>query len=134
MKTHSIGIVMNGVTGRMGTNQHLVRSILEIREQGGIKVSDDEVIIPEPLLVGRNENKLKELSDRYGKLAYSTNLEKALADDNYPLYFDAQTTLLRYEAGEARHRRGQAYLLRKARGHDLGRRHGPVPARDGEGH
>lgn len=98
MKTHSIGIVMNGVTGRMGTNQHLVRSILEIREQGGIKVSDDEVIIPEPLLVGRNENKLKELSDRYGKLAYSTNLEKALADDNYPLYFDAQTTLLRYEA------------------------------------
>ena len=36
LKTHQIGIIMNGVTGRMGTNQHLMRSIVAIREQGGV--------------------------------------------------------------------------------------------------
>ena len=58
-KTHTIGIVMNGVTGRMGTNQHLMRSILAIIKQGGIKVADNETIMPEVLLVGRNPDKLK---------------------------------------------------------------------------
>ena len=53
-----VGIIMNGVTGRMGRNQHLIRSILAIREQGGLPVSDGEVIWPEPLLVGRSEAKL----------------------------------------------------------------------------
>ncbi len=98
MKTHHIGIIMNGVTGRMGTNQHLVRSILAIRQQGGVRVSDSETILPEPLLVGRNENKLKELSAAHGELPYTTDLDQALGDPRYPVYFDAQTTLLRYEA------------------------------------
>ena len=96
MKTHKIGIIINGVTGRMGTNQHLVRSILAIREQGGIKVQDGEVIIPEPVLLGRNESKLQKLSESHGGLAYSTDMKSLLRDDRYTIYFDAQTTVLRY--------------------------------------
>ena len=98
MKTHTIGIIMNGVTGRMGTNQHLVRSILAIREQGGVRVSDDETIMPEPLLVGRNENKLKKLSDAYGGLPYTTDVAGAIQNDRYAVYFDAQTTTRRHDA------------------------------------
>jgi predicted dehydrogenase len=98
MKTHRVGIIMNGVTGRMGTNQHLVRSILAIRQQGGVRISDDENIVPEPLLIGRNADKLKALSEAHGGLPYSTDLDKALSDAAYPVYFDAQTTLRRYEA------------------------------------
>ena len=59
MKEHKVGIIMNGVTGRMGTNQHLLRSIAEIIKQGGVKISSDETIMPDPVLIGRNENKLK---------------------------------------------------------------------------
>ncbi len=98
MKTHAIGIIMNGVTGRMGTNQHLVRSILAIREQGGVRIGDRAVIIPEPVLVGRNEAKLKKLADTHGGLPYSTDLPSLLKDDRYAIYFDAQTTVLRCEA------------------------------------
>ncbi len=98
MKTHCVGIIMNGVTGRMGTNQHLVRSILAIRAQGGLRVGDGEVIIPEPILVGRSEAKLKALSEAHGGLPYSTDLAPLLNDEQYPLYFDAQTTALRCES------------------------------------
>ncbi|HUW61782.1 MAG TPA: Gfo/Idh/MocA family oxidoreductase, partial [Candidatus Bathyarchaeia archaeon] len=97
MKTHTIGIIMNGVTGRMGTNQHLVRSILAIREQGGVRVGAEETIIPEPILVGRNEAKLERLARAHGNLPYTTDLDAVLRDSNYPVYFDAQTTLLRHE-------------------------------------
>jgi len=97
MKTHTIGIIMNGVTGRMGTNQHLVRSILAIRAQGGVRVGAEETIIPEPILVGRNEAKLERLARSHGNLPYTTDLDGVLRDRNYPVYFDAQTTLLRHE-------------------------------------
>jgi len=96
MKTHSVGIIMNGVTGRMGTNQHLVRSILAIRDQGGIRVNDGEVIVPEPVLTGRNESKLAKLAAAHGELPYSTDLESLLKDKTHALYFDAQTTPRRY--------------------------------------
>lgn len=92
-----IGIIMNGVTGRMGTNQHLVRSILAIRAQGGILGPNGVLIMPEPVLVGRNETKLAKLAEQHGGLAYSTDLPELLKDDRYPVYFDAQTTLRRYE-------------------------------------
>ena len=62
METRNIGIVMNGVTGRMGTNQHLIRSVLAIIKQGGVKVNDNLVLMPQPILTGRNENKLKPLA------------------------------------------------------------------------
>jgi predicted dehydrogenase len=92
MKTHEIGIVMNGVTGRMGLNQHLLRSILAIRQQGGVKAGPEEVIMPQPMLVGRSESKLQAISIQGGGLPYTTNLEKALGDKKYAIYFDAQTT------------------------------------------
>ena len=93
MKTHKIGIIMNGVTGRMGTNQHLIRSIAAIVKQGGVKVGDDMVIMPEPVLVGRNENKLKQIADLSGiNPRISTDLSSLLKDTRYPIYFDSQTT------------------------------------------
>lgn len=98
MKTHTIGIIMNGVTGRMGTNQHLVRSILAIRKEGGVRVNADEVIVPEPVLVGRNANKLAKLSAAHGDIPWSTDLDALLRDDACSVYFDAQTTLLRHDA------------------------------------
>src|SRR4051794_20091517 len=97
-KVHRIGIIMNGVTGRMGLNQHLIRSILAIRQQGGIALSDEEVILPEPLLVGRNAQKLEAISKENGDLKWTTDLKSALANETFPVYFDAQTTDRRAEA------------------------------------
>ena len=93
-----VGIIMNGVTGRMGTNQHLVRSILAIREQGGVVAANGDRIMPEPLLVGRNEDKLRRLAERYGVERYSTDLDAALGDPAWEVYFDAQLTNLRAAA------------------------------------
>lgn len=95
---HRIGIIMNGVTGRMGTNQHLLRSIVPIIQQGGVKLSDTEYILPEPLLVGRNMARLKALAERSGIEAYTTDLDAALKDARYSIYFDAQTTGMRTES------------------------------------
>jgi predicted dehydrogenase len=92
MKSHKIGIIMNGVTGRMGTNQHLHRSILAIRQQGGIRISAEETIIPEPVLVGRSAAKLEALAMQSGGLQWTTDLDKALSDPGNQVYFDAQTT------------------------------------------
>jgi len=83
---------MNGVTGRMGTNQHLLRSIKAIREQGGVKLSDSEVIMPDPILVGRSEEKLAALAARAGVSRYTTNLDSALADPKNQIYFDSALT------------------------------------------
>lgn len=94
---HVVGIIMNGVTGRMGTNQHLARSIAAIREEGGLAVGDGTVIWPEPLLVGRNEAKLKHLAQTYGIEGWTTDLSGALSDPRYPVYFDAQVTSRRVE-------------------------------------
>ena len=93
-----IGLIMNGVTGRMGTHQHLVRSILAIRQQGGVKVKTGEVIMPDPILVGRNEKKLQELADAHGLRRLSTDLDACLADPYNQIYFDSQATSLRAEA------------------------------------
>lgn len=89
---------MNGVTGRMGTNQHLIRSIAAIREQGGVRLNDHEAIMPDPILVGRNEAKLEQLAKLAHVERYTTNLDAALADQNDTVYFDAQLTQLRAEA------------------------------------
>jgi predicted dehydrogenase len=92
MKQHTVGIIMNGVTGRMGTNQHLFRSIVEIRKQGGVKTVDGETIMPDPVLLGRNENKLKNLCALSGISKMSTNLDKELNDPANNIYFDGQIT------------------------------------------
>lgn len=98
MAVQDIGIIMNGVTGRMGTNQHLIRSIVAIREEGGIELPNGDIIMPDPILVGRREGRLKELVEEHNLSRYSTNLEEVLADDYNQIYFDAQTTDRR-EAG-----------------------------------
>src|SRR5258705_3472385 len=89
---HSVGIIMTGVTGRMGLNQHLRRSLYAIMQQGGVKLSDTESIMPRPLLVGRNAAKLEAISAECGGLPWTTDLESALANPEYSVYFDAQTT------------------------------------------
>ena len=92
MKQHSIGIIMNGVTGRMGTNQHLLRSIAAIIKQGGVKISEEETIMPDPILVGRNTSKLEKLCELTGIKKMTTNLDEALANENNIIYFDSQVT------------------------------------------
>jgi predicted dehydrogenase len=96
-----IGIIMNGVTGRMGTNQHLGRSIAAIRKQGGLELRDKAVVMPEPVLVGRNAAKLEKLAKEWGVERWSTDLNECLADKENIIYFDAQSTLLRAESVKA---------------------------------
>ncbi|GAA1217461.1 Gfo/Idh/MocA family protein [Prauserella alba] len=92
----SVGIVMNGVTGRMGYRQHLVRSILAIREQGGLSLPDGSVLWPEPILVGRSEQKLAAIAKEHGLDRWTTDLDEALRS-GAEIYFDAQVTSRRAE-------------------------------------
>lgn len=94
----SIGIIMNGVSGRMGYRQHLLRSILAIREQGGVLLSDGRRVQVVPLLVGRNEEKLAELARRHDISDYTTDLDAALADDRWQIYSDFLVTKARSAA------------------------------------
>jgi predicted dehydrogenase len=95
MVGNTIGIVMNGVTGRMGLNQHLIRSIVAIRRQGGVPMPDGSRLMPDPILVGRNERKLRALAETHGIERFTTNLEGALANRADTIYFDATLTNLR---------------------------------------
>jgi predicted dehydrogenase len=97
----NVPIIMNGVTGRMGTRQHLVRSVLAIREQGGVALPGGEVAVPEPILVGRNEKKLRSLAEAHGIERWSTDLDASLADPEVQIYFDSQTTTRRTGAVRA---------------------------------
>jgi predicted dehydrogenase len=94
MSERHIGIIMHGVTGRMGMNQHLIRSILEIRKQGGVALRDGTRVIPDPLLVGRNAAKVEELARQHGVHRWTTDLEKALQSED-EIFFDAASTQLR---------------------------------------
>jgi predicted dehydrogenase len=91
----TIGIIMNGVTGRMGTNQHLLRSILAIRQQGGILLSNGDTLIPDPILLGRNPRKIQALAQSHGIERWSTDLDQCLDNPSDTIYFDAQTTAQR---------------------------------------
>jgi predicted dehydrogenase len=96
-----VGIVLNGVTGRMGYRQHLVRSLLAIRADGGLPLRDGTVLWPEPILVGRNERKLADIAARHGLSDWTTDLHAALARDDVSVYFDALTTQRREKAVSA---------------------------------
>lgn len=95
MKIRRIGIIMNGVTGRMGTNQHLIRSIVAIRDQGGLKVGDDLVLMPDPILTGRSLQKLEALAKRTGVTRFTTDVDAALSNPDDEIFFDASGTLQR---------------------------------------
>ncbi len=95
-KTRNIGIIMNGVTGRMGKNQHLIRSIKAIMDEGGI-MHRGEILMPDPILIGRNKLKLESLAKETGISKFSDDLDRVLEDDSYSVYFDALITGLRVQ-------------------------------------
>ncbi|MEK1871578.1 MAG: Gfo/Idh/MocA family oxidoreductase [Rhizobium altiplani] len=95
MATISLGIIMHGITGRMGYNQHLVRSILAIREQGGLELSNGDRLMPDPILVGRNADKIEAIARKHGLTRTTTDLDSALADPNNRIFFDAGSTQMR---------------------------------------
>ena len=95
MKQQRIGIIMNGVTGRMGTNQHLLRSIIAIRDEGGVRLADGTRLMPDPILLGRSAEKLQALAKAHGVERWSTDLSAALRDPKDSVFFDAASTQLR---------------------------------------
>jgi predicted dehydrogenase len=113
MSERSLGVVMNGVTGRMGHRQHLVRSVLAIRAEGGVLLSDGTRVQIEPVLVGRNERKLRELAESTGVARWTTDLAAALAEPDMDVYFDAQLTSVREGALMAAMRAGKHVYTEK---------------------
>lgn len=95
MGTRQLGIIMHGVTGRMGMNQHLIRSICAIRSEGGLVMKDGSRVMPEPILIGRNAEKIEALAHAHGIARWGTDLEAALANSADSVFFDAGTTLMR---------------------------------------
>ncbi|GLW04970.1 oxidoreductase [Microtetraspora sp. NBRC 13810] len=98
MTTKTLGVVMNGVTGRMGYRQHLLRSVLAINEQGGVSLAGGDRVLLDPVLVGRSEAKLADLAARHGIAKWTTDLDAALADPAASVYFDSQVTSARVPA------------------------------------
>jgi predicted dehydrogenase len=95
MPPKTLNVALNGVTGRMGYRQHLVRSLLAIRDQGGVQLMDGTSVYPEPILVGRSESKLADVAQRHGLTRWSTSLDEVLSDPRVDVYFDTQVTSAR---------------------------------------
>ena len=95
MATQKLGLIMHGVTGRMGMNQHLIRSIVAIRAQGGVTLSNGDKVMPDPILIGRNAEKMEALAKQWKIERWGTDLDKALANKDDTVFFDAGTTQMR---------------------------------------
>ena len=95
MAEQRLGVIMNGVTGRMGTNQHLARSVMAIRREGGVLLADGTRVIPDPILVGRSAGKLRKLAAEHGVERWTTDLDEALRNPDDAVFFDAASTKLR---------------------------------------
>src|SRR5438105_1787830 len=95
MATQRLGIIMNGVTGRMGMNQHLIRSIVAIRKEGGVTLSNGDKAMPDPIRVGRNAEKIAQLAKSHGIERWTTDLDAALENADDTIFFDAGTTQMR---------------------------------------
>src|SRR3989442_3350943 len=89
MTVRTVGIIMNGVTGRMGTNQHLIRSIVAIRDQGGVELANGDRVMPDPILLGRNAQKLQALATAHRIERWSIDIDAALANRDDTVFFDA---------------------------------------------
>ena len=97
MAERRLGLIMHGVTGRMGYNQHLVRSILAIREQGGVVLSNGDRLVVDPIIDGRDRDKIQRLAEKHQIQRWSTDLDAVLANPDDQVFFDAGTTQMRAE-------------------------------------
>src|SRR3977135_1100548 len=95
MTTQRLGVIMNGVTGRMGLNQHLIRSIIAIRDSGGVLLGNGDRMMPDPILVGRDADKVEHLAKQFNVARWTTDLDKALTEKTDTIFFDAATTQAR---------------------------------------
>src|SRR6185503_3205881 len=95
MAIRKLGLIMHGVTGRMGLNQHLIRSIVAIRAQGGVALTNGDSVMPDPILIGRNAEKIEALAKAHDIARFGTNLDAALANKSDSVFFDAATTQMR---------------------------------------
>src|SRR6185503_12702992 len=95
MAIRKLGLIMHGVTGRMGLNQHLIHSIVAIRAQGGVTLANGDSLMPDPILIGRNAEKIEALARAHGIARFGTNLDAALANKSDSVFFDAATTQMR---------------------------------------
>ncbi len=119
MSSKRLGIIMHGVTGRMGMNQHLIRSILAIRDAGGVVLSDGSRVMPDPILIGRNPDKISRLAQQYGVTRWATDLDKALLNPDDEIFFDAGTTQMRPELLEKALKAGKHIYCEKPIATDL---------------
>lgn len=120
MPDRTLGVAMNGVTGRMGQNQHLARSIIAIRDQGGVPLPNGDRAVPVPVLVGRNREKLARLADEHHVDRWTTDVEEVLNDPEVEIYFDSQLTSLRADAVAAAIAAGKAVYCEKPLAEDSG--------------
>jgi len=119
MTEHRLGLIMHGVTGRMGMNQHLIRSILAIREDGGVRLANGDRVMPDPILLGRSTDKLRALAAQHAVERWSTDLDAALADPDDPVFFDAASTQLRAEVLTRAIHAGKHVYCEKPSAHSL---------------
>src|SRR5258705_53018 len=91
MPTKTIGIIVNGATGRIGSTQHLAKALVPIRREGGLAVGGDR-IVPRLLLVGRDAGRLAQIAATHGVTEWSTDLDAALGDSSCGVFFDAAAT------------------------------------------
>lgn len=119
MAEQRLGLIMHGVTGRMGYNQHLVRSILAIRDQGGVVLSNGDRLVVDPIIVGRDAEKIERLAKKHGISRWTADLDKALANPDDTVFFDAGTTLMRASLLEKAIDAGKAVYCEKPISDDL---------------
>jgi len=91
MPTQTIGIIVNGATGRIGSTQHLANALAPIRREGGLAAGGDR-IVPRLLLVGRDAGRLAQIAAAHGVTEWSTDLDAALGDSSFTVFFDAAAT------------------------------------------
>jgi predicted dehydrogenase len=120
MAQRRIGIIMHGITGRMGYNQHLVRSVLAIRDQGGIALSNGDTLQVDPILVGRNLDKVEAIARKHGVSRFTNDLDAALANPNDEIFFDAGATKIRAGLLEKALAAGKHVYCEKPTSDDLG--------------